>query len=207
MQNVYVVDAVRTAVGKYGGSLAGIRPDDMAAENLKALMCRNPSVNFEETDEVIMGAANQAGEDNRNVARMSLLLAKMPINVPGYTVNRLCASGLLSIANAFSAIACGMSEMIIAGGVESMSRAPWVMAKPSAAWDRSPEVHDTTIGWRFTNPALSKLHFPFGMGETAENVAERWMICREEQDQFAFSSQQKYQNAHEKGLFKDEILA
>lgn len=207
MQEVYVIDAVRTAVGKFGGSLASIRPDDMAAGVLKAIMDRNPDANYEELDEVIMGAANQAGEDNRNVARMALLLAKIPENVPGYTVNRLCASGLLAIGNAYAAIKSGMSEMIIAGGVESMSRAPWVMAKPSSAWDRKPEVVDTTIGWRFTNPKLAEMHYPFGMGETAENVAERWMINREEQDLFAYNSQLKYQKAHEAGKFQSQIVA
>lgn len=206
MQEVYVIDAVRTAVGKFGGTLSTIRPDDLATDVLKAIVDRNKSVDYQELDEVILGAANQAGEDNRNVARMSLLMAEIPNNVPGYTVNRLCASGLLAIANAYTAIRSGMSELIIAGGVESMSRAPWVMAKPSSAWDRKPEVVDTTIGWRFTNPKLAAMHYPFGMGETAENVAERWMISREEQDEFAFSSQSKYQQAHEQGRFNSQII-
>jgi len=206
MQEVYVIDAVRTAVGKFGGTLATIRPDDMAAEALKALVARNQDVDYNEVDEVILGAANQAGEDNRNVARMSLLMAGIPSVVPGYTVNRLCASGLLSIANAYAAIRSGMNEIVIAGGVESMSRAPWVMAKPSSAWDRKPDVHDTTIGWRFTNPKLSEMHYPFGMGETAENVAERWIISREEQDQFAYGSQLKYQQAHDAGRFNSQII-
>jgi acetyl-CoA C-acetyltransferase len=205
MQEVYVIDALRTAVGKFGGTLAGIRPDDMAAEVLKAITARNPKVDYNEIDEVILGAANQAGEDNRNVARMALLMAGIPSTVPGYTVNRLCASGLLSIANAYAAIRSGMNEMVLAGGVESMSRAPWVMAKPSSAWDRKPDIHDTTIGWRFINPKLSEMHYPFGMGETAENVAERWIISREDQDQFAYGSQLKYQQAHENGKFKSQI--
>lgn len=206
MQDVYVIDAVRTAVGKYGGTLASIRPDDLAADVLKAIVDRNKSVDYTELDEVILGAANQAGEDNRNVARMALLMAKIPENVPGYTVNRLCASGLLAIGNAFSAIKSGMAEMVIAGGVESMSRAPWVMAKPSSAWDRKPNVVDTTIGWRFTNPKLAEMHYPYGMGETAENVAERWLINREEQDLFAYNSQKKYQIAHEEGRFNSQII-
>jgi acetyl-CoA C-acetyltransferase len=206
MQEVYVIDAVRTAVGKFGGTLASIRPDDLATEVLKAIVERNNTIDYSELDEVILGAANQAGEDNRNVARMASLMAKIPENVPGYTVNRLCASGLLSIGNAFMAIKSGMSEMIIAGGVESMSRAPWVMAKPSSAWDRKPEVVDTTIGWRFTNPKLAEMHYPFGMGETAENVAERWLIKREEQDLFAYNSQKKYLNAHNEGRFNTQII-
>lgn len=206
MQEVYVIDALRTPVGKFGGALASIRPDDLAAENLKGIVERNPQIDYNDLDEVILGAANQAGEDNRNVARMALLLAGLPTTVPGYTVNRLCASGLLSISNAFAAIRCGMNDLVIAGGVESMTRAPWVMAKPSASWDRSPDVHDTTIGWRFTNPKLSELHYPFGMGETAENVAERWMITREEQDEFAYHSQLKYQKAHEAGKFTSQIM-
>lgn len=206
MQEVYVIDAVRTAVGKFGGTLSTIRPDDLATDVLKAIVERNKSVDYKELDEVILGAANQAGEDNRNVARMSLLMAEIPNNVPGYTVNRLCASGLLAIANAYTAIRSGMAQMIIAGGVESMSRAPWVMAKPSSAWDRKPEVVDTTIGWRFTNPKLAAMHYPFGMGETAENVAERWMITREEQDEFAFGSQSKYQKALEEGRFNSQIV-
>jgi len=206
MQDVYIIDAVRTAVGKYGGALASIRPDDLAATAIKTLVERNAGIDYSLLDEVILGAANQAGEDNRNVARMSTLLAGLPSEIPGYTVNRLCASGLLSIGNAFAAISCGMNEMVIAGGVESMTRAPWVMAKPETAWDRNPQTYDTTIGWRFTNPALSKLHFPFGMGETAENIAERWMITREEQDEFAFNSQLKYDNAFKNNKFKDEII-
>ncbi len=207
MKAVYVIDIVRTPVGKFGGSLAGIRPDDMAAHVLKALMNRNESIDWTEVDEVIFGAANQAGEDNRNVARMALLLAQLPESIPGYTVNRLCASGLQSIQNGYMAIKSGEADLIFAGGTESMTRAPFVMAKAETAYSRTPEIYDTTIGWRFTNPALSKLHYPFAMGETAENVAERYSISRERQDEFAYQSQLNWKNANERGAFLNEIAA
>lgn len=206
MNEVFVLDIVRTAVGKFGGSLASVRPDDLAAQALKALLERNPSIDPSQIDEVILGAANQAGEDNRNVARMASLLAGIPETVPGYTVNRLCASGLQSMMNGFMAIASGQAEVIVAGGTESMTRAPFVMAKAENAWARSAEIYDTTIGWRFTNPALSKLHHPYSMGETAENVAERFGISRQEQDQFAFETQTNWKKAQEAGLFKNEII-
>ena len=206
MNEVFVLDIVRTAVGKFGGSLASVRPDDLAAQALKALLERNPSIDPSHIDEVILGAANQAGEDNRNVARMASLLAGIPETVPGYTVNRLCASGLQSMMNGFMAIASGQAEIIVAGGTESMTRAPFVMAKAENAWARSAEIYDTTIGWRFTNPALSKLHHPYSMGETAENVAERFGISRQEQDQFAFETQTNWKKAQEAGLFKNEII-
>lgn len=207
MNAVYIVDALRTPVGKYGGTLSTIRPDDMAAFVIKKLIERNPQIDVNEIEDVIFGAANQAGEDNRNVARMAGLLAGLPTTVPGVTVNRLCASGLEAIQQAARSIAAGVGEMYIAGGVESMSRAPFVMAKAYKAFDRQPEVYDTTIGWRFTNPALSKLHYPFAMGETAENVAEQWKISREAQDEFAHHTQVKYQQAHEAGKFADELVA
>lgn len=203
---VFIIDAVRTAVGKYAGSFSKIRPDDLAAGVIKELIIRNPSINFEETEEVILGAANQAGEDNRNVARMASLLAGLPINVAGYTVNRLCASGLQAIGNAFLEINAGNGDLYIAGGVESMTRAPFVMAKSENAFGRVPEIYDTTIGWRFTNPALSALYHPFTMGETAENIAEQWEISREEQDEFAFQSQLKWQEANKNNKFKEEIM-
>ena len=206
MNSVYVVDILRTAVGKFGGTLASVRPDDLAAHVIKGIMERNSQVNWSDVDDVIFGAANQAGEDNRNVARMASLLAGIPETVPGYTVNRLCASGLQSLQNAYMAIKSGEADMILAGGTESMTRAPFVMAKAETAYSRTPEIHDTTIGWRFTNPALSKLHHPYSMGETAENVAEKWNISRERQDQFALSSQEKWQAAHNMGAFKDEIV-
>ncbi|MEJ8757622.1 acetyl-CoA C-acyltransferase [Pontibacter sp. H259] len=206
MNSAYIVDIVRTPVGKFGGSLSSVRPDDMAAFILKELMARNPQVTPELIEDVVLGAANQAGEDNRNVARMALLLAGLPLQIGGVTVNRLCASGLQSIMDASRAIKSGDGEVYLAGGVESMTRAPFVMAKAETAFSRTPEIYDTTIGWRFTNPTLSKLHHPFAMGETAENVAEREGVSREAQDEFAYNSQVKYKAAHEAGKFKDEII-
>lgn len=206
LKNVYVIDALRTPVGKYAGSLATVRPDDMAAFVIRSLMARNTSVPLEEIEDVVFGAANQAGEDNRNVARMGLLLAGLPVSVPGITVNRLCASGLQAIADAAKGLELGLGDFYIAGGVESMSRAPMVMAKAYEAFSRTPEIYDTTIGWRFTNPALSKMYHPFSMGETAENVAEQWKLSREAQDEFAMRSQQRFAAAHEAGKFSDEIV-
>lgn len=205
-KEVFVIDAARTAVGKYAGALASVRPDDMAATAIKAVLARNPDIPFETTEEVILGAANQAGEDNRNVARMALLLAGLPVSVAGYTVNRLCASGLQAIANTAAEIRTGNGDLYIAGGVESMSRAPFVMAKSDAAFGRAPEIYDTTIGWRFTNPALASMYYPYVMGETAENVAEKWSISRLEQDEFAYQSQEKWQIAHSAGKFDSEII-
>lgn len=207
MKAVYVIDAVRTAVGKYAGTLSTERPDDLAAFVIKSLMARNPGIDYTEVEDVIFGAANQSGEDNRNVARMAALLAGLPTSIPGVTVNRLCASGLQSIIQAAQGIQTGNGEIYIAGGVESMSRAPFVMAKTYKAFDRAPEMYDTTIGWRFTNPKLSELYYPYTMGETAENVAERWKISREEQDAFAYQSQLRYDQAHKAGKFKAEIAA
>ncbi len=206
MKDVFIIDAVRTPVGKFGGALSTIRPDDLGAIVIKALVERNPTIDINDIEDVIFGAANQAGEDNRNVARMSALLAGLPITVGGNTVNRLCASGLQSIADASRAIACGDGDIYIAGGTESMTRAPFVMAKAETAFSRVPEIYDTTIGWRFTNKALSNLYYPFSMGETAENVAEQWKISREEQDEFARDSQQKYQAAHNANIFANEIV-
>lgn len=206
MKSVYVIDAVRTPVGKYAGTLSSIRPDDLAAHVIKALIERNSLIDVNEIEDVIFGAANQAGEDNRNVARMAALLAGLPITVGGNTVNRLCASGLQSILDASRAIMVGDGDIYIAGGVESMTRAPFVMAKSEQAFGRVPEVYDTTIGWRFTNKKLAAMYPPYVMGETAENVAERWKITREEQDAFAFSSQQKYAAAHVAGKFANEIV-
>jgi 3-oxoadipyl-CoA thiolase len=203
---IYVIDAVRTAVGKYAGILANIRPDDLAARVIKELISRNPNISFNETEEVILGAANQSGEDNRNVARMASLLAGLPITVAGYTVNRLCASGLQAIGNAFLEINAGNGDLYIAGGVESMTRAPFVMAKSDSAFGRAPEIYDTTIGWRFTNPALSALYHPYTMGETAENIAEKWSISRQEQDEYAYNSQLKWQKANEINRFNEEVM-
>lgn len=207
MENVYIIDAVRTPIGKYGGTLAGTRPDDLLAHVIKALIERNPSVDVNAIEDVIAGAANQAGEDNRNVARMAALLAGLPVTVAGNTVNRLCASGLQSIMDSARTIACGDAELMIAGGTESMSRAPFVMSKSTSAFDRSPQMFDTTMGWRFINTALSKMHHPYTMGETAENVAKQWNISREQQDEFAAGSQAKYDAAHKAGKFADEIVA
>ncbi len=207
MQGVFVVDIVRTPIGKYGGSLAPVRPDDLAALVIKKLMERNPTVDPVLIEDVIFGAANQSGEDNRNVARMASLLAGLPLEVAGVTVNRLCASGLQAIMDATRAITIGDGSVFIAGGVENMSRAPFVMAKAYEAYSRKPEIYDTTLGWRFTNPLLAQLHYPFSMGETAENVAAKWKISREAQDAFSLQSQQRYFLAHEAGKFNDELIA
>ncbi len=195
-QTAYIVDIVRTPVGKFGGTLSAIRPDDLAAHIIKALIARQPSLDVMEVEDVIFGAANQAGEDNRNVARMAGLLAGLPIETGGLTVNRLCASGLQAIMDASRATMLNEGAAYVAGGVESMTRAPFVMAKAESAFSRNTEIYDTTIGWRFPNPALSALHHPYAMGETAENVAEKWGISRAEQDEFAHGSQLKYEAAH-----------
>ena len=205
MNIAYIIDAVRTPVGKFGGSLATVRPDDLAAHVIKAIVQRNPDADYSKVEDVIMGAANQAGEDNRNVARMAVLMAGLPIEVPGITVNRLCASGLQSIGDAAKNLMVGYGDLYLAGGVESMTRAPFVMAKAETAYDRRPVIYDTSIGWRFTNPKLAKEYHPFAMGETAENVAERWKITREEQDQFAHNTQVKYDEAHKANRFSEEL--
>ena len=206
MNTVYVIDALRTPIGKYGGALANIRPDDLLAHVLKALLARNPNADVNAIEDVIAGAANQAGEDNRNVARMAALLAGLPVTVPGNTVNRLCASGLQAIMDSARTIACGDAELMIACGVESMSRAPFVMPKAGSAFDRNPQIFDTTMGWRFVNPQLADMYYPYGMGETAENVAKQWNISRHAQDEFAMESQQKYAEAFSAGKFADEIV-
>jgi 3-oxoadipyl-CoA thiolase len=201
----FIVDAVRTPIGRYGGSLATVRADDLAACAIRALMNRTGD-QPERVDDVLLGCANQAGEDNRNVARMALLLAGLPITVAGATVNRLCGSGLQAINDAAAQIRGGCGTHFIAGGVENMTRAPYVMAKPGEAFERgNREVYDTTLGWRFTNPRLAEMHHPFSMGETAENVAEKWTISRAEQDEFAYQSQMKAKAAIERGGFQEEI--
>ncbi|MFT6036789.1 MAG: acetyl-CoA acetyltransferase family protein, partial [Marivirga sp.] len=205
-QAAYIVDIVRTPVGKFGGALSGVRPDDLAAHIIKALMARQSNVDPAILEDVIFGAANQAGEDNRDVARMAGLMAGLPIEVGGVTVNRLCASGLQAIMDASRATMLNEGMAYIAGGVESMTRAPFVMAKADSAYSRQAEIYDTTIGWRFPNPKLSAMYHPFAMGETAENVAEKWKISREEQDTFAHGSQQKYDAAHKAGKFNNEIV-
>ena len=206
MPNAYIVDAVRTPIGKFGGALSSVRPDDLAALVLRELLRRNPSLDKSAVEDVIMGAANQSGEDNRNVARMAGLLAGLPASVPGNTVNRLCASGLQSIMDAFRAIKSGEGDVYLAGGAESMTRAPFVMAKSATAFARDFMAHDTTLGWRFVNPRLAKEHYPYTMGDTAENVARQYNISREDQDFFAFESQRKYHRAAEKGRFRKELV-
>ncbi len=206
MKPVYIIDTVRTPIGKYGGALSNIRPDDLLATVIKALLKRNASIDIHEIEEVIAGAANQSGEDNRNVARMAALLAGLPVSVAGSTVNRLCASGLQAIIDAGRAIACGDGDMYIACGVESMSRAPFVLPKAGSAFSRDNAVYDTTMGWRFINKKLSALYHPYSMGETAENVAKQWNISREAQDIFAYNSQQKYAAAATANIFKNEII-
>ncbi|MBC7936765.1 MAG: acetyl-CoA C-acyltransferase [Rhizobacter sp.] len=206
MKTVYIIDALRTPVGKYGGALGNTRPDDLLAHVIKAIIARNPNLNVNAIEDVIAGAANQAGEDNRNVARMAALLAGLPVTVAGNTVNRLCASGLQAIMDSARTIACGDAELMIACGVESMTRAPFVIAKSNNAFDRTPQMFDTTMGWRFINSALSAMYYPYTMGETAENVAKRWNISRNAQDEFAMESQHKYAEAFSAGKFADEII-
>lgn len=206
MKPVFVIDSIRTPIGKYGGALSSVRPDDLLAITIKSLMQRNPTVDPAAIEDLIAGAANQSGEDNRNVARMAALLAGLPITVAGNTVNRLCASGLQSIMDASRTIALGEAELMIAAGVESMSRAPFVMSKSVSAFDRSPQMFDTTMGWRFINKKLSEMYHPYTMGETAENVARQWNISRHAQDEFAFESQSKYATAQSEGRWQDEIV-
>lgn len=206
MEQVFVIDALRTPIGKYGGALSSVRPDDLAAIAIKNLVQRNTWLDANEIEEVILGAANQSGEDNRNVARMALLLAGLPISVGGVTVNRLCASGLQAIMDASRNIYHGDGNIFIAGGVESMSRAPFVMPKAGEAFSRQAEIFDTTMGWRFVNKKLSALYHPYTMGETAENVATQWNISREAQDAFAFQSQEKYQQAQDANRFAEELI-
>jgi 3-oxo-5,6-didehydrosuberyl-CoA/3-oxoadipyl-CoA thiolase len=205
LPDVFVVDAVRTPMGRFGGALASLRPDDMAAHVIAALVRRN-AVPVERVDDVVWGAANQAGEDNRNVARMALLLAGLPVEVPGATVNRLCGSGLEAVNCAYREIRSEEGELLIAGGSESMTRAPFVMAKSPTAFDRRAEVHDTTIGWRFVNPKMKELYGTHPMGETAEIVGREYGITREEQDEFALESHRRAVAATEEGRFKDEIV-
>ncbi|MBA3877384.1 MAG: acetyl-CoA C-acyltransferase [Anaerolinea sp.] len=206
MREAWIIDAVRTPIGRYGGALAGVRPDDLAALVIRAVVDRSgidPSL----IEDVILGCANQAGEDNRDVARMALLLAGLPVEVAGLTVNRLCGSGLQAINSAAHAIAADDGDVFVAGGVESMTRAPYVMAKAEGPWDRgNREAVDTTLGWRFVNPKLAAAHYPYSMGETAENVAERWSVGRERQDAFALASQQKAVAAIERGAFDGQIV-
>lgn len=206
MHSAFIIDGVRTPIGNFGGSLAPVRTDDLAAIVLKELIKRNPSINPLEIADVIMGCANQAGEDNRNVARMALLLAGLPYQVPGETVNRLCASGLSASIAAARAIMVGDADLIISGGVENMTRGPWVISKATAPYGRDQQMYDSSFGWRFINPKMKELYGVDGMGETAENLAERDKISREDQDKFAVWSQQKAAAAQAKGRFDKEIV-
>ena len=205
MKAVYVVDAVRTPIGRYGGSLSSFRPDDLLAHVIRVVLERHPEVDPNAIEDVIAGAANQAGEDNRNVARMAALLAGLPVTVAGNTVNRLCASGLQAIMDASRQVMCGDAELIIAAGVESMTRAPFVTLKATEPFQRNPETFDTTLGWRFTNKKLAQMYPPYSMGETAENVAKQWNISREDQDLFALRSQEKYFAAKDADKWNDEM--
>ncbi len=207
METAYIIDAIRTPFGRYGGSLANVRADDLGAIVLKAMMERNPQVDFSQIDDVIFGCANQAGEDNRNVARMSALLAGLPVEVPATTINRLCGSSMDALAYANRAIKSGEAHLIIAGGVESMSRAPFVMGKAETAFARTQKIEDTTMGWRFINPTLKELYGVDTMPQTAENVAEQFNISREDQDKFALRSQTLTKLAQDKGFFDKEIIA
>ena len=206
LREAWIIDAVRTPVGRYGGALANVRPDDLAALAIRAVVDRT-GIDPLQIEDVILGCANQAGEDNRNVARMSALLAGLPIEVAGQTVNRLCGSGLQAVNAAAHAIMVGDGDVFVAGGVESMTRAPYVMAKPDAPWARGErELFDTTLGWRFTNPALAAMHYPYSMGETGENVAERCGVSREDQDAFALESHRRAVRAWDEGRFAAEIV-
>ncbi|MHC8378722.1 3-oxoadipyl-CoA thiolase [Pseudomonas sp. MDT1-16] len=206
MRDVYICDAIRTPIGRFGGGLSAVRADDLAAVPIKALMARNPSVDWNAVDEVFLGCANQAGEDNRNVARMALLLAGLPDTIPGVTLNRLCASGMDAIGTAFRAIASGEMELAIAGGVESMSRAPFVMGKADAAFSRNMTLEDTTIGWRFINPLMKAQYGVDAMPQTADNVADDYEVSRADQDAFALRSQQRTAAAQAAGFFAEEIV-
>jgi acetyl-CoA acyltransferase len=207
MNEVFICDAVRTPFGRYGGALSPIRTDDLATLPIKALMERNPAVDWAAIDDVIYGCVNQAGEDNRNVARMALLLAGLPQTVPGATVNRLCGSSLDAVGTAARSIRCGETQLMIAGGVESMSRAPFVMPKADSAFSRAAKIEDTTIGWRFVNPAMKAKYGIDSMPETAENVAAEFKVARADQDAFALRSQQRWAAAQAKGFYRSEIIA
>jgi acetyl-CoA acyltransferase len=205
-QNAWIVDGVRTPFGRFGAALADVRPDDLGAMPIRALMERNPGADWSAVDDVFYGCANQAGEDNRNVARMVALLAGLPVNVPGSTINRLCGSGLDAVAMAARTIVSGEADLVIAGGVESMTRAPFVMAKATTAFSRTAKIEDTTIGWRFVNPAMKAAYGIDSMPETAENVAKEFDIARADQDAFALRSHQRWQAAHQAGFFDGEII-
>lgn len=206
MRAAYIVEGLRSPFGRYGGKLASVRPDDLIAYLIKKLVERFPQIPPDKYDEVFIGAANQAGEDNRNVARMAVLLAGLPVEVPGATVNRLCASGLEAVIQGTRAIATGEADLVLAGGVESMSRAPFVLPKAEVPFARTAQIYDTTIGWRFVNPRLAAQYPPYSMGETAENVAEKYHISREAQDAYAYLSQKRYAQAKVEGFFDEEVI-
>jgi len=207
MNSVFIVDAVRTPIGKYGGVLSYVRPDDMFALLIQALLERNPYLDPHDINEVIVGCTNQSGEDSRNVARMCVLLAGLPVDIPAVTVNRLCGSGMEAILIGYRLIKCGDADVVIVGGVESMSRAPFIIPKSETPFSRNITIYDSTIGWRFPNPRMAQLGYPpLSMGETAEILAEKYNISREEQDMFAYTSQMKCKRAYEEGKFKDEII-
>lgn len=206
IRDAYICDAIRTPIGRYGGSLSTIRADDLAAIPLKALQERHTDVDWTQVDDIILGCANQAGEDNRNISRMAGLLSGLPIDVPGTTINRLCGSGMDAVGLAARSIKAGEGDLFIAGGVESMTRAPFVLAKSEHAWGRAAEIYDTTIGWRFPNPKLDSLYGTHTMPETADNVASEFVVSREDQDQFALKSQEKWVIAEQAGKFREEII-
>ena len=206
MRNTYIVNGCRTPIGNFGGTLASVRPDDMLSHVIKHLVTLNPDMDPGQIDDVIMGCANQAGEDNRNIARMSALLAGLPYSVPGETVNRLCASGMSAVIHAHRAIHTNEGQLFIAGGVENMTRGPWVISKTSSAYGRDAKMYDSSFGWRFINPQLKELYGIDAMGDTAENLAEMYNISRERQDAFAYNSQVKAKNALDSGFFKEEIV-
>lgn len=207
MKTTYIIDAIRTPIGNFTGALSKVRVDDLGALVIKTLMDRNPSIDQSKIGDVIMGCANQAGEDNRNVARMSALMAGLPISVPGETINRLCSSGMASVVNGSRMIAVGDAEMVVAGGMENMTRGPWVISKVSTPFGRDAKMHDSSFGWRFINPKLEALYGVDGMGFTAENLADKYSISREDQDKFAYHSQMKASKAQAEGRFNEEIVS
>ncbi len=207
MKSAFLVDGIRTPIGSFGGSLASVRTDDLASIVLSKLMERNPKIDFSSVSDVILGCANQAGEDNRNVARMALLLAGYPVSVPGETVNRLCASGLTAAVSAAKNIMCGFGDLVVAGGVENMTRAPWTIGKSATPFGRDQQMFDTSFGWRFVNPKMKEMYGVEAMGETAENLAEMYKISREDQDEYAFLSQKKTTLAKENHFFEKEITS
>tara|TARA_B100001093_G_scaffold158262_1_gene150779 strand:+ start:5428 stop:6636 length:1209 start_codon:yes stop_codon:yes gene_type:complete len=205
MKPVYILDAIRTPIGNFGGSLSSVRTDDLAAIPLKELINRNPKVDWDQVEDVLLGCANQAGEDNRNVARMALLLAGLPYSIGGETINRLCSSGMAATINAYRAISIGEGELYITGGVENMTRGPWVISKASKPFGRDAQMHDSSFGWRFVNSKMKALYGTEGMGQTAENLVDQYNISREDQDLFAYRSQMKATNANDNGRFAEEI--